>query len=171
MGPSGSRDLERLRLQHCCMAQRPGPWLAGLARVKALQAAGPEGGRPGRVGACVGPAGWSGPRRAVVVPPGPSVCVRLASPCWPRASGCVLGCLPRITFSHAIAPLSLEGRPGQNSKPTTAPYSLCDPSRGVPESAMTVRGRRSRDCWDYAARQRPPFSRDSEEIKHQQHCF
>ena len=70
MGPSGSRDLERLRLQHCCTAQRPGPWLAGLARVKALQAAGPEGGRPGRVGACVGPAGWSGPRRAVVVPPG-----------------------------------------------------------------------------------------------------
>ena len=52
MGPSRSWDPERLRLQHCCTAQCPGPWPAGLGRVKALQAAGPEGGWPERV--CVG---------------------------------------------------------------------------------------------------------------------
>ena len=52
MGPSRSWDPERLRLQHCCTAQCPGLWPAGLGRVKALQAAGPEGGWPERV--CVG---------------------------------------------------------------------------------------------------------------------
>ncbi|KAG5207917.1 hypothetical protein JEQ12_017681 [Ovis aries] len=56
MGPSQSRDPERLRLQHCCTAQCPGPWLAGLGRVKALQAAGPEGGWPERPLLCVIPA-------------------------------------------------------------------------------------------------------------------
>ena len=59
---------------------------------------------------------------------------------------------------------------GRTQSPPLPP-TACATRAAVSLSAMTMRGRRSRDCWDYAARLRPPFSGDSEEIKHQQHCF